>query len=231
MGRYQDVINLATQTIDSVEKPYIEESFYWRGRARGATGDVDGDIADQRTAVKYHAGFQPALDELSRLGVGTKHADCPALCRCAYRYCRSRPARPAHRPAVARARFPQRPRLYRGYRHQRTSRPGVVCRDAYKDRTPSPTYQREWGRRIIRLAQAGIPTLCSSEITICRLPPERANALQEFDTLQVPHIHVLSKPAFLGPADLENLPLQVLAIPWIFTVWPDGSPGDERQPA
>jgi len=31
--------------------------------------------------------------------------------------------------------------------------------DAYKDRTPSPTYQREWGKRIIRLPMAGIPVL------------------------------------------------------------------------
>ncbi len=69
MGRYQDVINLATQTIDYVEKPYLEESFYWRGRARGAIGEVTGDISDQRTALKYHPGFQPVLDELGRLGV------------------------------------------------------------------------------------------------------------------------------------------------------------------
>src|SRR3989337_2851945 len=31
--------------------------------------------------------------------------------------------------------------------------------DAYKDRNPAPTFQREWGRRIIRLSKAGIPTL------------------------------------------------------------------------
>src|SRR4030043_2068328 len=31
--------------------------------------------------------------------------------------------------------------------------------DAYKDRTPSPTYQREWGRRIMRISQAGIPMI------------------------------------------------------------------------
>src|SRR4030067_2976962 len=31
--------------------------------------------------------------------------------------------------------------------------------DAYKDRSPAPTFQREWGRRIMRLSQAGIPTL------------------------------------------------------------------------
>ena len=87
--------------------------------------------------------------------------------------------------------------------------------DAYKDRTPSPTYQREWGRRIIRLAQAGIPTLLLIGNHDLSPATGRANALQEFDTLQVPHIHVLSKPAFLGPAELEGLPLQVLCIPWI----------------
>jgi DNA repair protein SbcD/Mre11 len=87
--------------------------------------------------------------------------------------------------------------------------------DAYKDRTPSPTYQREWGRRIIRLAQAGIPTLLLIGNHDLSPAAGRANALQEFDTLQVPHIHVLSKPAFLGPDELESLPLQVLCIPWI----------------
>ncbi|MGD0005014.1 MAG: exonuclease SbcCD subunit D [Anaerolineaceae bacterium] len=87
--------------------------------------------------------------------------------------------------------------------------------DAYKDRTPSPTYQREWGRRIMRLAQAGIPTLLLIGNHDLSPAAGRANALQEFDTLQVPHIQVLSKPAFLGPTELENLPLQVLAIPWI----------------
>jgi hypothetical protein len=69
MARYQDVINLATQTIDNVAKPYLEESFYWRGRALGAIGDAQKDIADQRIALKYHPGFTPSLDELARLGV------------------------------------------------------------------------------------------------------------------------------------------------------------------
>ncbi len=69
MSRYQDVINLATQTVDYVEKPFLEESFYWRGRARGATGDAEEDIADQRVALKYHPGFTPSLDELAHLGI------------------------------------------------------------------------------------------------------------------------------------------------------------------
>lgn len=35
----------------------------------------------------------------------------------------------------------------------------VFAGDAYKDRAPAPTFQREWGQRIMRLAQAQIPTL------------------------------------------------------------------------
>ena len=31
--------------------------------------------------------------------------------------------------------------------------------DAYKDRNPAPTFQREWGKRIMKLSRAGIPTL------------------------------------------------------------------------
>jgi DNA repair protein SbcD/Mre11 len=87
--------------------------------------------------------------------------------------------------------------------------------DAYKDRSPSPTYQREWGRRIFRLSRAGIPTLLLIGNHDLSPAAWRANALQEFETLQVPYVHVLSKPSFLGPADLDGLPLQVMAFPWI----------------
>ncbi|MDP3186563.1 MAG: exonuclease subunit SbcD, partial [Anaerolineales bacterium] len=86
--------------------------------------------------------------------------------------------------------------------------------DAYKDRAPAPTFQREWGRRIIRLSKAGIPTLLL--IGNHDLSPAlgRANAIQEFDTLEVPNVRVISRPCFLSANDL-GLPLQVIAIPWI----------------
>lgn len=87
--------------------------------------------------------------------------------------------------------------------------------DAYKDRTPVPTYQREWGRRIMRLSQAGIPTLLLVGNHDLAPASGRANALQEFDTLEVPHVKVLARPAFLSPAELFNLPLQLIALPWI----------------
>jgi hypothetical protein len=68
-GRYWDVINLATQTLDNMSEPVLEESYYWRGLAREALGDVSGAIADYRTSVEMHAGFEPALAQLDRLGI------------------------------------------------------------------------------------------------------------------------------------------------------------------
>jgi DNA repair protein SbcD/Mre11 len=91
----------------------------------------------------------------------------------------------------------------------------IFAGDAYKDRTPVPTFQREWGRRILSLSQAGIPTLLLVGNHDLSPAVGRAHALQEFDTLQVPHIHVLQRPALLKPGDLEGLPLQVIALPWI----------------
>jgi len=87
--------------------------------------------------------------------------------------------------------------------------------DAYRDRNPAPTFQREWGRRIMRLSRAGIPTLLL--VGNHDLSPSlgRAHAIEEFSTLEVPHVRVLDRPVFLGPGDLEGLPLQVIAMPWI----------------
>ncbi len=87
--------------------------------------------------------------------------------------------------------------------------------DAYKDRNPAPTFQREWGRRLMRLSRAGIPTLLLVGNHDLSPALGRAHALETFDTLEVPHVRVLDKPAFLGPDDLGGLPLQVLALPWI----------------
>jgi len=87
--------------------------------------------------------------------------------------------------------------------------------DAYKDRNPAPTFQREWGRRMMRLSRAGIPTLLLVGNHDLSPALGRAHALETFDTLEVPHVRVLDKPCFLGPHDLGGLPLQVIALPWV----------------
>lgn len=91
----------------------------------------------------------------------------------------------------------------------------IFAGDAYKDRSPAPTFQREWGKRIIRLSQAKIPTLLLVGNHDLSPAAGRAHAIQEFDTLQVPFVKVLQKPEFLTPGDLWDVPVQVIAMPWI----------------
>jgi len=86
--------------------------------------------------------------------------------------------------------------------------------DAYRDRSPAPTFQREWGKRIIRLSKAGIRTLLLVGNHDLSPALGRANAIQEFDTLEIPHVTVLAKPQFLSAEEL-GLPAQIIAIPWI----------------
>jgi tetratricopeptide (TPR) repeat protein len=68
-GRYGDVINLATQTLVNASEPTLEESWYWRARARAAGGDSAGAIEDLQTSLGYHPGFAPSLELLQALGV------------------------------------------------------------------------------------------------------------------------------------------------------------------
>jgi exonuclease SbcD len=90
----------------------------------------------------------------------------------------------------------------------------IFAGDAYKDRSPAPTFQREWGRRIIRLSQAGIPTFLLVGNHDMSPAAGRAHAVQEFDTLQIPHVRVLQKPEYLS-ADAVGLPVQLIAMPYI----------------
>jgi exonuclease SbcD len=91
----------------------------------------------------------------------------------------------------------------------------IFAGDAYKDRAPAPTFQREWGKRIIRLSQAKIPTLLLVGNHDLSPAMGRAHAIQEFETLQVPYVRVLQRPGFFRPPDLWDLPVQVIALPWI----------------
>jgi exonuclease SbcD len=87
--------------------------------------------------------------------------------------------------------------------------------DAYKDRNPAITYQREWNRRIMRLSRAKIPTLLLVGNHDLSPALGRAHALESFDTLEVPYVWVVDRPIMLRPDDLGGIPLQILALPWI----------------
>ncbi len=91
----------------------------------------------------------------------------------------------------------------------------IFAGDAYKDRNPTPSFQREWGKRIMRLSRAGIPTLLLVGNHDLSPSHGRAHALDAFYTLEVPHVYVIDEPVFLTQDDLEGLPVQIIAIPWL----------------
>jgi len=91
----------------------------------------------------------------------------------------------------------------------------IFAGDAYKDRTPVPTFQREWGKRMARLSSAGVPTLLLVGNHDLSPSTGRAHALQEFATLEVPNILVADRPKLFKPQDLFDLPLQIMALPWL----------------
>ena len=90
----------------------------------------------------------------------------------------------------------------------------IFAGDAYKDRNPQPTYQREWEKRIMRLSQAGIPTLLLVGNHDVGRAANRAHTLEEFRTLQVPHVFVADRIQ-LWTAEQLGLHVQILAIPWV----------------
>lgn len=90
----------------------------------------------------------------------------------------------------------------------------IFAGDAYKDRHPQPTFQREWGRRMMRLSQAGIPVMLLVGNHDMAPADHRANTVQEYATLSVPNIFVGENLKLWGPDEL-GVPVQVLTLPWI----------------
>jgi tetratricopeptide (TPR) repeat protein len=73
-GRYQDVINLAHSTLVNVDKPVLEETYYWRGMAKAALGDREGAIEDLTRATTLNPNSTPAslaLEQISSAGIFT----------------------------------------------------------------------------------------------------------------------------------------------------------------
>ena len=91
----------------------------------------------------------------------------------------------------------------------------IFAGDAYRDRAPAPTYQREWRKRIMRLSKAGVQTILVVGNHDVSPSVGRATSMQEYDTLEIPNVKVIGKPTLLGPADLNGVQAQVIALPWI----------------
>ena len=64
----------------------------------------------------------------------------------------------------------------------------IFAGDAYKNRDPAPTFQREWGKRIMRLSRAQIPTILLVGNHDVSPSVARAHAMEEFSTLSGPRV-------------------------------------------
>lgn len=65
VGRFEDVILLADVTLKN--RPYFEESFYYRGLAYQATGNLEQAQRDLRAANNFNPNFAPAATALAEL--------------------------------------------------------------------------------------------------------------------------------------------------------------------
>lgn len=89
--------------------------------------------------------------------------------------------------------------------------------DAYKTRDPSPTYQREFSKRIKKIASAGIPVVLLVGNHDIPSTAEKANTLDIFSTLEVENVYVSRKPEILNIEikRLRNQEIQVATLPWV----------------
>lgn len=90
----------------------------------------------------------------------------------------------------------------------------LFCGDAYKDRSPNPTQQRELARRIKRLSENNIATFMLTGNHDLPNALNRATATEIFDTLEVNNVHVVSRPG-LEQINTSAGPLQILSLPWL----------------
>ena len=89
----------------------------------------------------------------------------------------------------------------------------LFCGDAYRSREPSQTHQREFARRIWKLASAGIPVFLL--IGNHDLPNAigRATTMEIFRTLEIENVTVANAPGNYR-VETKAGPLQVVALPW-----------------
>lgn len=90
----------------------------------------------------------------------------------------------------------------------------VFAGDAFKNRDPSPTHQREFARRLLRLSEAKIPTFLLVGNHDLPNAIKRAHAIEIFSTLEIPYITVGHRPNYHRIETRQGM-VQVVALPWV----------------
>ena len=90
----------------------------------------------------------------------------------------------------------------------------VFAGDAYKTRDPNPTHQREFARRIKKIADAGIPVILLVGNHDLPAVAKRATSIDIFGTLDVPNVYVGNREEVIQVACRRGQPLQVATAPY-----------------
>jgi exonuclease SbcD len=89
----------------------------------------------------------------------------------------------------------------------------IFAGDAFKTRDPNPTYQREFGRQIMRLSNAKIPTVLLVGNHDTPIVEKRATSVDIFGVLDVPHV-IVAKHEEVHRVETKRGALQVGTVPW-----------------
>jgi exonuclease SbcD len=90
----------------------------------------------------------------------------------------------------------------------------LIAGDIYKSRTPNPTHQREFAKRINRLRRAGLPVVILTGNHDVSPSAGRAHSIEIFETLTVEGVTIADRPR-LHLIETRAGPLQLIALPWI----------------
>ncbi len=90
----------------------------------------------------------------------------------------------------------------------------LFCGDAYKTREPTQTQQREFAKRVNRIALAGIPVFLLTGNHDMPNAAGRATATEIFDTLAVHNVTVAGRPG-VSRITTPSGDIQVAALPWL----------------
>jgi len=90
----------------------------------------------------------------------------------------------------------------------------LVCGDAYKSRNPTQTHQREFVKRISKLAQKGIQVFLLAGNHDSPNVPGPATTLDIFSTLEIENVHVASELK-TEIIKTPNGNIQIISLPWI----------------
>lgn len=90
----------------------------------------------------------------------------------------------------------------------------LIAGDVYKNRTPNPTHQREFARRIQRVVRAGVPVFILTGNHDVPAAMGRAHSVEVFDALEIPHVTIAARMR-VHRVDTRGGPVQILAVPWL----------------